>query len=142
MTNATHKAIGVLTSGGDAPGMNAALRAVIRTALSYGVGIYAIYEGYQGMVEGGNRIRALNWDDAGGIMQRGGTVIGTARRLRESQAELLSQIPGVWVSLGSRSTHRRLNRLGERVAAFDDAHHSAALDQRADQRRAGQGVAE
>ncbi len=79
MTNATQKSIGVLTSGGDAPGMNAALRAVIRTALSYGVNVYAIYEGYQGMVDGGDRIRALMWDDAGGIMQRGGTVIGTAR---------------------------------------------------------------
>jgi len=41
------KAIGVLTSGGDAPGMNAALRAVVRTALSRGVAVYAIYEGYQ-----------------------------------------------------------------------------------------------
>ena len=79
MTNTTTKSIGVLTSGGDAPGMNAALRAVVRTALSRGVAVYAIYEGYQGMVEGGDRIRALTWDDAGGIMQRGGTVIGTAR---------------------------------------------------------------
>ena len=43
------KTIGVLTSGGDAPGMNAAVRAVVRTALSRGVDVYAIYEGYQGM---------------------------------------------------------------------------------------------
>jgi 6-phosphofructokinase 1 len=79
MTNTTWNAIGVLTSGGDAPGMNAALRAVVRTALSHGVAVYAIYEGYQGMVDGGDRIRALTWDDVGGVMQRGGTVIGTAR---------------------------------------------------------------
>src|SRR5512145_2527423 len=72
-------AIGVLTSGGDAPGMNAALRAVVRTALNRGVAVYAIYEGYQGMVDGGDRIRALDWSDVSGIMQRGGTVIGTAR---------------------------------------------------------------
>ena len=51
------KSIGVLTSGGDAPGMNAAVRAVVRTGLARGVDVYAIYEGYQGMVEGGDRIR-------------------------------------------------------------------------------------
>jgi len=44
--------LGVLTSGGDAPGMNAAVRAVVRTALQRGVEVYAIYEGYQGMVMG------------------------------------------------------------------------------------------
>jgi 6-phosphofructokinase 1 len=83
-------AIGVLTSGGDAPGMNAALRAVVRTALSQGVAIYAIMEGYQGMVDGGDYIRALEWADTGGIMQRGGTVIGTARCMafREREGRL------------------------------------------------------
>ncbi len=73
------KVIGVLTSGGDAPGMNAALRSVVRAAISQGARVFAIYEGYQGMVDGGNRIREFGWDDVGGIMQRGGTVIGTAR---------------------------------------------------------------
>jgi 6-phosphofructokinase len=71
-------AIGVLTGGGDAQGMNAAVRAVVRTALSHGVPAYAIYEGYQGMVEGGGQIRPLGWDSVGGIQQRGGTIIGTA----------------------------------------------------------------
>jgi len=51
------KSLGVLTSGGDAPGMNAALRAVVRTALNRDLDVYAIYEGYQGMVDGGDRIR-------------------------------------------------------------------------------------
>lgn len=73
------KVIGVLTSGGDAPGMNAALRAVVRTGLNQNAKVYAIYEGYQGMVDGGEQIRELNWNDVGGIMQRGGTIIGTAR---------------------------------------------------------------
>ncbi|MEW6299574.1 MAG: 6-phosphofructokinase, partial [Thermodesulfobacteriota bacterium] len=71
--------LAVLTSGGDAPGMNAAVRAVVRTALDRGVEVYAIYEGYRGMVEGGTRIRPLTWDAVGGILQRGGTIIGTAR---------------------------------------------------------------
>jgi len=71
--------IGVLTSGGDAQGMNAAVRAVVRTALHEGATVYAIYEGYQGMVDGGDRVRSLSWDDVGSILHRGGTVIGTAR---------------------------------------------------------------
>jgi len=71
--------IGVLTSGGDSQGMNAALRAVVRTSLDRGVDVYVIYEGYQGMVDGGNYIRKMGWDDVGGILYRGGTIIGTAR---------------------------------------------------------------
>ncbi|MGQ9786050.1 MAG: 6-phosphofructokinase, partial [Anaerolineae bacterium] len=71
--------IGVLTSGGDAQGMNAAVRAVVRTALSHGAEAYAIYEGYQGMVDGGECIRRMTWDVVGGILQQGGTVIGSAR---------------------------------------------------------------
>jgi 6-phosphofructokinase 1 len=72
-------AIGVLTSGGDAQGMNAAVRAVVRAALSRGVAAYAILEGYQGMVEGGDLIRRMEWNSVGGVMHKGGTVIGTAR---------------------------------------------------------------
>jgi 6-phosphofructokinase 1 len=73
------KRIAVLTSGGDAQGMNAAVRAVVRTGLEKGAEVYAIYEGYQGLVDGGDYIKKLSWDDVGGILQRGGTVIGTAR---------------------------------------------------------------
>jgi 6-phosphofructokinase 1 len=71
--------IGILTSGGDAQGMNSALRSVVRTALDAGIEVFAIYEGYQGMVDGGDQIRKMNWDSVGGIMYLGGTVIGTAR---------------------------------------------------------------
>jgi 6-phosphofructokinase 1 len=73
------QAIAVLTSGGDSPGMNATLRAVVRTTLSRGHEVYAIYNGYQGMVAGGDQIRMMKWDGVGGIMQLGGTRIGTAR---------------------------------------------------------------
>ncbi|MBN1423977.1 6-phosphofructokinase [Candidatus Fermentibacteria bacterium] len=78
---ATHqvKNLAVLTSGGDAPGMNSAVRAVVRTALHRGLEVYAIYEGYQGMVDGGDNIRKMVWDSVGGILHRGGTVIGSAR---------------------------------------------------------------
>ena len=59
--------------------MNAAVRVVVRTALERGAEIYAIFEGYQGMVEGGERIRKMDWNSVGGILQVGGTIIGTAR---------------------------------------------------------------
>ena len=73
------KRIGVFTSGGDAQGMNAAVRSVVRTALDRGAEAYAIYEGYQGLVDGGDRIRPIRWNDVGGILQQGGTIIGSAR---------------------------------------------------------------
>ncbi|KAA3653850.1 MAG: 6-phosphofructokinase, partial [Chloroflexi bacterium] len=73
------KRIGVFTSGGDAPGMNAAVRAVVRTALDRGAEVFAIYEGYQGLVDGGEQIRQMKWTDVGGILQYGGTIIGSAR---------------------------------------------------------------
>src|SRR5512139_4054492 len=71
--------IAVLTSGGDAQGMNAAVRAVVRTGLDRGAEVYAVYEGYMGLVEGGDRIRKMDWDAVGGILHQGGTIIGTAR---------------------------------------------------------------
>ncbi len=73
------KSLGVFSSGGDSQGMNAAVRAVVRTALNAGLDIYAIYEGYEGMIRGGDHIRKLGWGDVGGILHQGGTVIGSAR---------------------------------------------------------------
>ncbi len=73
------KRIGVLTSGGDAQGMNSAVRAVVRSALEKGAEIFAIYEGYQGMVDGADFIRPIGWSDVGGILHLGGTMIGSAR---------------------------------------------------------------
>jgi 6-phosphofructokinase 1 len=68
-----------MTSGGDSPGMNAAVRAVVKTALTHNVDVFAIYHGYEGMVTGGDQIRKMNWDSVGGILHKGGTIIGTAR---------------------------------------------------------------
>lgn len=73
------QSLGVFSSGGDSQGMNAAVRAVVRTALNAGIDIYAIYEGYEGMIRGGDYIRKLGWNDVGGILHQGGTVIGSAR---------------------------------------------------------------
>ncbi|KAI8375910.1 6-phosphofructokinase, partial [Radiomyces spectabilis] len=73
------KKIGVLTSGGDAPGMNASVRAVVRYGISRGCDIFAVYEGYQGLVDGGEYIRKMDWKSVDGWLSVGGTNIGTAR---------------------------------------------------------------
>ena len=71
------KKIGILTSGGDAPGMNAAIRAVTRSALFHGLEVFGIYDGYKGLVEG--QIKPLDRYSVSDIMIRGGTILGTAR---------------------------------------------------------------
>ncbi|KAJ5467897.1 6-phosphofructokinase [Penicillium sp. IBT 31633x] len=76
---AKRRRIGVLTSGGDAPGMNGAVRAVVRMAIHCDCEAYAIFEGYEGLVNGGNLIRQLHWEDVRGWLSRGGTLIGSAR---------------------------------------------------------------
>src|SRR5690554_1857383 len=68
---------GVLTSGGDAPGMNATIRAVVRTALHYGHDIYGIRDGFQGLIN--NDMVLLLHDDVSGMLTKGGTFLGTAR---------------------------------------------------------------
>ncbi len=79
MPDARPRNLAVLTSGGDACGMNAAVRAVVRTAIHHGATPFAIYEGYLGLVDGGPAIQPFTSRDVGGILQHGGTVIGTAR---------------------------------------------------------------
>src|ERR1700744_700350 len=74
--SATQK-IGVLTSGGDSPGMNAAIRAIVRTAIYYEMDVYGINRGYQGMIEGD--IHKMKTTDVSNIIQRGGTILKTAR---------------------------------------------------------------
>ncbi|KAI1983842.1 6-phosphofructokinase, alpha subunit [Ophidiomyces ophidiicola] len=71
--------IGVLTSGGDAPGMNGVVRAVVRMSIHCGCEAYAIHEGYEGLVQGGDLIRRMHWEDVRGWLSRGGTLIGSAR---------------------------------------------------------------
>ncbi len=71
------KRIGVLTSGGDAPGMNAAVRAVVRTALSHGVEVMGIYRGYSGLIDGD--IKPLEFRDVSNIINKGGTILYSDR---------------------------------------------------------------
>lgn len=71
------RTIAVLTSGGDSPGMNACIRAVVRTCLHHQIRAVGIMHGYQGMIEG--QIRELKSDDVGNILQRGGTILKSSR---------------------------------------------------------------
>src|SRR5260221_5080223 len=69
--------IGVLASGGDAPGMNAAIRAVVRTGLYYGLEVYGVMRGYQGLID--DDIYKMESRSVANILQRGGTILKTAR---------------------------------------------------------------
>ncbi|HOU43728.1 MAG TPA: 6-phosphofructokinase [Anaerolineaceae bacterium] len=92
------KRIAVLTSGGDAPGMNAAIRAVVRTGVHYGMEVYGVSLGYEGLING--KIALLGTREVGGIIQRGGTILGSARSL-EFKTEA-----------GQRKAIRNLNQMG------------------------------
>lgn len=106
------KTIGVLTSGGDSPGMNAGIRAVVRTACRYGMTVYGIRRGYQGLIEGD--VVPMGPRDVGGIINRGGTVLRTARSQefmepagRAKAAEQLTKrgVEGI-VVIGGDGTYR------------------------------------
>ncbi|MFG6148289.1 6-phosphofructokinase [Halobacillus sp. B23F22_1] len=88
------KRIGVLTSGGDAPGMNAAIRAVVRKAIFHGVEVYGIEHGYQGLIEGA--IKKMELGSVGDIIQRGGTMLYSARceefKTEEGQEKGIQQL--------------------------------------------------
>ncbi len=79
------KSIAVLTSGGDAPGMNAAIRAVVRTGIKNGWDVYGVRNGYQGLING--QFERMTTRDVGGILQRGGTILGSARCLEFTTVE-------------------------------------------------------
>lgn len=90
--------IGVLTSGGDAPGMNAAIRAVVRTALANNMDVIGVMHGYEGLVNG--EFKPMGARDVGGILQRGGTVLLTSRSKRFMEPA------------GQRDAIRRMNEAG------------------------------
>jgi 6-phosphofructokinase 1 len=73
------KKIAVFTSGGDSPGMNACIRAVVRTAIYKNIEVMGILQGYKGMIEGGENFIPLNSRSVGNIIQRGGTILKTSR---------------------------------------------------------------
>lgn len=79
MLKSSIRTIGVMTSGGDAPGMNPGIRAVVRAALGAGLRVMGIEDGYEGMLHGA--FRPLGARDVGGILQRGGTILQTARSM-------------------------------------------------------------
>ena len=84
------RCLGVFTSGGDAQGMNSALRAVVRMAVFSRMRVFAIREGYKGLVEGGKYIEEFAWASVSNIIQKGGTAVGTARckEFREREGRL------------------------------------------------------
>jgi 6-phosphofructokinase 1 len=88
------KKIAVLTSGGDSPGMNACVRAVVKTALANSIEVLGVEDGFQGMIEG--RARVLAYQDVNNIIQLGGTILGTARsekfRTKEGRSKAIGHL--------------------------------------------------
>ena len=86
--------IAVMTSGGDAPGMNAAIRAVVRTSIYKGMEVYGIYGGFEGLIDG--KLEKLNLSSVADIIQKGGTILGTSRSKRfqteEGQESAVSKL--------------------------------------------------
>ena len=113
------KKIAVLTSGGDAPGMNACVRAVIRAGLSKGIDMYVVYDGLRGLVEG--QIKQVNKDFTQDIINRGGTIIRSARlpefkkpEVAEKAARNLQDFEiDALVGIGGDGTYRGLNLLSQ-----------------------------
>lgn len=106
------KRIAVMTSGGDAPGMNGVVRAVVRMADHLGCDAYCVYEGYEGLVQGGKFIRQMEWHEVRGWLSEGGTLIGTARckafferagRLTAAKNMILAGIQGLIICGGDGS---------------------------------------
>ena len=90
--------IGVLTSGGDSPGMNAAIRAIVRAANTHDAEVLGVMDGYEGLLN--SEFRRLGARDVGGILQRGGTILQTSRSPRFMEAK------------GQREAIRRMNEAG------------------------------
>ena len=114
------KRIGVLTSGGDSPGMNAAVRAVVRKAIFHEMEVYGIYHGYQGLINGD--IRRLELGSVGDIIHRGGTMLHTARcpefKTEEGQLKAIEQLKKVGIEgiviIGGDGSYRGAKALTER----------------------------
>ncbi|CAG9619320.1 6-phosphofructokinase [Sutcliffiella rhizosphaerae] len=113
------KSIGVLTSGGDSPGMNAAVRAVVRKAIYHNLNVYGIYQGYAGLMDG--NIKKMELGSVGDIIHRGGTVLYTARseqfKALEGQQKGMEQlkkhgIEGL-VVIGGDGSYRGAQKLTE-----------------------------
>ncbi|TEY28513.1 hypothetical protein BOTCAL_1022g00010 [Botryotinia calthae] len=104
--------IAIMTSGGDSPGMNGVVRACVRMAIYKGCEPYCIYEGYEGLVQGGKLIKKMGWEDVRGWQSEGGTLIGTARcmafyerpgRLQAAKNMVLSGIDALIICGGDGS---------------------------------------
>lgn len=94
------KKVAVMTSGGDSPGMNAAVRAVVRTGIHFGCDVFAVYEGYEGLLRGGKYLKKMAWEDVRGWLSEGGTLIGTARSMEFRKREGRRQAAGNLISQG------------------------------------------
>ncbi len=113
------KKIGVLTSGGDSPGMNAAIRAVVRKAIFHNIEVYGVYQGYQGLING--QIKKLELGSVGDIIHRGGTMLYTSRseefKTEEGRQKGIEQLKSLGIEglvvIGGDGSYRGAKKLTE-----------------------------
>lgn len=114
------KKIAVLTSGGDSPGMNAAIRAVVRKGIHEGLEVYGVFQGYAGLMEG--NVKKLELGSVGDIIHRGGTILFSARseefKKDESQVRAIKQLKGLGIDglvvIGGDGSYRGAAKLSEK----------------------------
>ncbi len=131
MTNSTKvKRIGILTGGGDCPGLNAVIRGVTKPAQDYGMSVIGIIDGFEGLVEG--RARELKNDDVSGILARGGTILGSSNKgdpyhwpvEKDGKIEIVNRAENAWknynawnldalIAIGGDGTMHISRKLGE-----------------------------
>lgn len=133
------KKIAIMTSGGDSPGMNAVVRAVVRMSIHMGCDAYCVYEGYEGLVQGGDFIKKMGWEDVRGYLSEGGTLIGTARcmafyerpgRLTAAKNMILNGIDALIICGGDGSLTGADKFRAEWPSLLEELVSSGALEQK------------
>ena len=124
----TIKRIGVLTGGGDCPGLNAVIRAVTKTAMHiYGLEVYGIEDGFLGLIQ--NRMRLLSWNDVSNILTQGGTILGTSNQANPQHFALDRGGKIEWADVTDRVyDHLRANEIDAVVCIGGDGTMTGAAN--------------
>ncbi|MDX9910507.1 MAG: ATP-dependent 6-phosphofructokinase [Phycisphaerales bacterium] len=125
--NPNIRRIGILTGGGDCPGLNAVIRAVAKDAMACGVEVMGIEDGFQGLIE--DRMRVLQYDDVSNILTMGGTVLGTSNKANPSRVPVGKDAEGNWIFKDLTDvcmTHLEIHRIDALVVIGGDGTMSCA----------------
>lgn len=116
------KKIGMITSGGDSPGMNACLRAIVKSCLNNGIIPVGFYDGYEGLIQ--NRYKEMSFDDVNNVIHRGGTILGTARceefKTKEGRLKAVDNLKAIgvegFIAIGGDGTFKGAKLLADEMS--------------------------